>query len=84
MRTTIVIDQDKKQIVLTPENKQDEQVVKMLFGERNFAGGSIGEPDKVLKVDIFRGEFYECQGGWLREGSSKDSVIMVLKEYEQD
>ena len=64
MKTALYIVEDKTQIVLTPENDHEKAILK-LAEEKSILG-------------IYRGSFYECRGGWIREGMDDDSVILLL------
>jgi hypothetical protein len=70
MKTTILIKDKRKQLVLEPENEVDKEAVK-LFGE-----AKVGLYEKYL------GEFYDCQGGWTRQSANSNSLIIVFKEGE--
>jgi hypothetical protein len=66
MKTAIYIEQGITQLVLTPENDWERNIVK-----------SITEGKDT--VEIKRGGFYHCQGGWVREQSEpSDSLILVM------
>lgn len=54
MKTAIYIEDGVVQLVLTPEGGFEEDALK------SFA-------DKPLGVQVFRGQFYDCQGGWVRQ-----------------
>lgn len=69
MKSAVVIIDGLTQIVLTPENEMDKKIVAIL--------PNTG----VLDASVFRGTFYECRGGWHRQGpqgSSDDSLILRL------
>ena len=53
------------QIVLTPESPHEKAMLGKLHG-----GAMVSE--------IVRGQFYNCQGGWLRHGPGDDSTIIRL------
>lgn len=70
MKTAIYIVEGTVQIVLTPENDHEKNVVKL-----------IGQEDKSLRV--MQGSFYSCQGGWYRhsspfsDGTYEDKSIII-------
>lgn len=64
MKTAIYVEDGFKQIVLTPEDKWERRIIELLF-------------DQNL-ITMFKGEFYYCQGGWMREGALKESLIIKL------
>lgn len=63
MKTAIYIENGTTQLVLTPENEWEQQVVRC-----------IEEGDQA--VTIHRASFYECRGGWFRQGTSDQSLIL--------
>jgi hypothetical protein len=70
MKTAIYIEEGITQLVLTPENNWEENVVK-----------AIGKGDQ--SVQILRGEFYECRDGWVRynglEGFDGDKKSLIIR-----
>ena len=69
-----------KEVVLTPEDKTEEEAIDLIV-KKGFSVGRIGRPDKIMKdLKAFRGEYYHCEGGWLREGGGDDSLILVFDE----
>ncbi|MHA6684448.1 hypothetical protein [Mesorhizobium sp. A556] len=69
MKIALVIMEGREQIVLTPER----DIEKDLLGKL-----------KDRNVTIHRGSFYNCQGGWYRQGMDDESTILVLGEPEQE
>ena len=63
MKTAIYITEGSTQVVLTPENEWEKQVI-----------ASIEQGQKSLS--IYRGGFYECQGGWVRQSGYEESLIL--------
>lgn len=55
MKTAIYIEDGVVQLVLTPETEFEKDAM------RSFSGESI------LKAEMFRGAFYDCRGGWVRQ-----------------
>lgn len=79
MKTAIYIADGVLQVVLTPEAEQEKAILTLV--------------EKKNLVKIYRGSFYECQGGWVRQQAlssgfygeadhSDKSLILVLKEPE--
>lgn len=64
MEIAIVIKNGRTQIVLTPENKWETSVISSIAMETS--------------AKVARGSFYDCRGGWTREGSTEESLIFVL------
>jgi hypothetical protein len=56
MKTAIYIEDGVVQLVLTPENKFEQNALSSFKG-------------KPMKTSIKLGQFYDCQGGWTRHGS---------------
>lgn len=81
MNTALYIDGGRVQVVLTAEGKFDEQILARI---QNHKG----------KIEVARGAFYGCQGGWNRheikyerfpltrfdEKKDDDSLFLVLDE----
>ena len=68
MKTIITIQENRKQLVLTPETDFDKTIIESL------------KECKEEKVEVKSGSFYECQGGWTRQGMDDDSLIFVFNE----
>jgi hypothetical protein len=64
MKTAIYIEEGVTQLVLTPENDWEKNVVRNI------------ETNKKA-FEIRRGGFYHCKGGWAREENDSDSLILV-------
>jgi hypothetical protein len=79
MKTAIVFTNDKRQLVLTPEDEYETALVKMMFPYRS---SEVGEPQYKLKANLHLGSFYNCQGGWYRESKDDDSLIFVFEKDE--
>jgi hypothetical protein len=71
MKIALYIEDGLEQIVLTPETETEKGIV-----------GKLSEP-MARDLQIFKGGFYECRGGWVRESSSRDSTIIVLRPVTQ-
>ena len=77
MKSAILIEDGLVQIVLTPESEREKGVLGIM-------------ENGVVK--IYRGEFYHCVGGWVREKASTvyglgqvktpESLILVVKKEE--
>lgn len=67
MKTAIYIERGVAQVVLTPETDAEKMALELL---------------KEKRLDVKRGSFYECQGGWVRHGYEHDdkSTILVVAE----
>lgn len=65
MRIALYVNDNLQQIVITPENDGEKALLKFLEGK---------------EVEVMWGSFYECKGGWVREGADANSAILVLRE----
>ena len=70
MKTAIYILNGVTQLVLTAENEHEKSVLAL--------EGAINNK----RAQAYRGSFYHCQGGWYRQGSDDDSLIIVMGEEE--
>lgn len=71
MKTAIYIESGVTQLVLTPETDFEKAALRALDRESQ-------------KLTIYRGQFYECQGGWWRQGGNPDeSLILRLNSETQ-
>ena len=79
MKISIVIVEGAKQIMLTPETEHEKQALKFI------------NPKDPLKVVSLWGSFTneyshaklqvgECEGGYLRAFSEKDSLMFLIKD----
>lgn len=62
MKCTILIKDGRTELVLEHESKHEEKVLDMLEWLPN----------------TYRGQYYDCQGGWTRQGLGKDDLIIVF------
>lgn len=71
MKTAIFINEDRQQIVLTPENEWEINICKTLEEEKKDLG-------------LYFGQFNDVRGGWTmfesenNRGEKRDSLIIVL------
>lgn len=70
MKIAMVFENNIKQLVLTPENPHETMCLAALH--RN------------TTMSIYSGEYYACQGGWIRqrETETPKSTIIVLTEND--
>ena len=80
MKTAIYIEDSILQVVLTPETDEEKAVLSLV--------------EKKEIVEIYRGSFYSCKGGWVRQrdfptqygnhwkDNSDSSLIFILKQAE--
>ena len=69
MKIAIYGEKEVNQIVLTPENDWEKQI--------------INDCKDGKKITIFHGSFYDCRGGWTRQGST-DEGSLIIKFSEPD
>jgi len=69
MKTTIYITEGRQQLILTPGNDHEKNILKSIF-------------DKPQTVSFKVGGFYACQGGWDR--AELDNYIMVIEQKKED
>ena len=58
--------------MLTPENEHEKRVCELI--------------EKKDVVQVKRGGFYHCQGGWLRQeygDRDSESIMLIMKEQEE-
>lgn len=78
MITAIYIEDGLTQLVLTPESDFEKGVIsKVEKGEQT--------------VKIYTGEFYHCQGGWVRRrspyqgyGGDQDESLIIVMEIKEE
>jgi len=67
MKIALYIEDGLEQIVLTPESDTEKAILgKMHDGSR--------------QLDIKKGAFYACQGGWTRASNENSSTMIILRE----
>jgi hypothetical protein len=66
MKIALYIEDGLEQIVLTPEGKVETDILSKLH-------------DRQRDLSIERGSFYECRGGYVRQGGGDSSTIIVLR-----
>lgn len=80
MKIAFYIEDGLEQIVLTPETDSEKNILSKIH-------------DGTRSLDIQRGDFYACRGGWIRHGEwsslghvsttdqlNEKSTIIVLRE----
>lgn len=74
MKTAIYIEDGDVQLVITPENKWEQNAL-----------GSFGDN---MEVTVMRGSFYACAGGWHRQtryyGDSEEDRSLILRVKRDD
>ena len=73
MKIALYIEDGLEQIVLTPESETEKAILGKLH-------------DGSRSLEIKRGSFYACQGGWTRHEASADdaSTMIVLRAPQGD
>ena len=80
MKCALIIANDIKQIMLTPESKEEKAALRLIT------------PDQDISVDIEEGTMFDksppsalgytvnvCQGGYSRAYKDEDSIMLVLR-----
>jgi len=62
MKTTILIKENRTQLVLEPENDHDKEVLKILAKMPNTHADN----------------FYDCEGGWTRRDNGNTDLVIVF------
>ena len=77
MKTAVLITNEVKQIMFTPENDAEKEALSYISPNDDIhtviKRGSFYDRDGIFGVDI-----YECQGGYYRAEDNSDSVMFVL------
>ncbi len=71
MKTAIYIEGGVTQLVLTPDNEWERQVIRCI-------------QNGTREAAIMRGEFYKCVGGWNRQGGGDESLILRIQVNPKD
>lgn len=83
MKTAILITNEVKQIMLTPENKAEREALSYISPSDDIhtviKKGSFYDGEEIFGVNI-----YECQGGYYRAEKKEDSVMFVLTPKKKD
>lgn len=65
MKIALYIEDGREQIVLTPDSETEKSILNKMH-----------DTERILTIK--RGSFYECNGGWMRQGANDDSTIIVM------
>lgn len=71
MKIALYIQDGIEQIILTPEGDTERSILGKLH-------------DGSRELSILRGSFFECRGGWVRQGAGDDSTMIVLRQRVAD
>lgn len=69
MKVAIYVENGRTQLVLTPETDWEKQATKSIS-------------DNPTNLQVHKGSFYACQGGWIRQGSGlvdDESLMLSVK-----
>jgi hypothetical protein len=69
MKIALYIEDGLEQIVLTPESDVEKGIVGKLR-------------DRSRQLNIETGSFFECRGGFVRQGAGDESTIIVLRDED--
>lgn len=73
MKIAFYVEDGLEQLVFTPETEHEKRLLGLLH-------------DGSRELTVARGEFYECRGGWKRQGymdmarSPDESTMLVLRK----
>jgi hypothetical protein len=70
MNIALYIENGMEQIVLTPQSDTEKAILGKLH-------------DGSRSLEILKGSFYQCRGGWVRQGSDDCSTMIVLKMKQE-
>ena len=65
MKTAVYINNGRVQLVLSPEDEFETNIIQSFSMSK-------------MEPDIFFGEFYDCQGGWARMQQGSDTRCLIL------
>lgn len=66
MKVALYIADGVEQVVLTPETPLETSALD-----------KIKSADRTFEIE--KGSFYECRGGWVRQGHGDHSTIIILR-----
>jgi hypothetical protein len=71
MKTAIYIEDGLTQLVLTPENDWEKNCIEAFYQKKN-------------SIEIKKGEFYACQGGYIRQQNypGQDDFMLIIRKEE--
>jgi hypothetical protein len=69
MKTAIYQDEKDLQLVITPENEFEKDIIQRLIKKESSGG-----------ISLKRGEFYLCQAGYYRHSTNNESLIITDKK----
>lgn len=71
MKLSIIMQDDSQQIVLTPENDKERNVLDMIYK------GDIS----THEIELARGMVYECKGGYKRMyyGDNHSDLVLLFR-----
>lgn len=69
MKIALYIEDGLEQVVLTPESSVETDLLAKLHADDR-------------QIDVHKGHFYECRGGYIRQGTSRESTMLVLRPVQ--
>ncbi|MCM8529026.1 MAG: hypothetical protein NE327_21060 [Lentisphaeraceae bacterium] len=72
MKSAIYIEDGLYQLVITPETEFEKNVVSTMQNKG------------LLKAEINRGYFSECNGGYVRQFDKNQSIILTVRDEVQE
>lgn len=86
MKVAIVISDNIKQVVFTPETDSERQALKLITPNDNI-DLAIKEGyvfNHGYSQTTFHGKFNECQGGFLRMYEDQESIMLILTPKKKE
>lgn len=84
MKTAIILTDNIKQIVLTPENDSERSALQLITPDDNITlAVHQGSMYDQYGVKPWHGHIDKCRGGFLRIFSDQDSIMLVLTPKEK-
>lgn len=68
MKTAILVEDGLFQVVLTPQSDLEKMALEKL--------------SSLKGLEVYKGSFYECRGGWQREGLDDSSTIFICRDKQ--
>lgn len=70
MKCALYIENGLQQVVLTPQTRAERDILALIH--------------ECKIVDVKKGSFYECRGGYVRHASNDDSTMLVLTDQRDE
>ncbi len=71
MKTIIYIEDGITQLILTPESSFEKELVSRISHGKHV-------------MSLYTGGFYDCQGGWIRQGNQEETSLMIRLDTQKE